>query len=65
MYKYLTSHLFIVTGALSQEESSELTENQKEENVDGQDNADKFKGEMKSMAEEATEIPKKEVTSMH
>ncbi|XP_014468440.1 PREDICTED: SAFB-like transcription modulator [Dinoponera quadriceps] len=47
-------------GALNQEESAESLEKNKEEKVDGQDNTDKSKGETKVVAEESSEISKKE-----
>lgn len=40
-------NFLIVIGALSQEDSTECSDNQKEENIDGQDNIDKFKMEVK------------------
>lgn len=55
------SNLLILTAAVVQEESTECAESHKEENVDGQDNTDKFKGETKAVAEESSEIFKKEV----
>lgn len=55
------SILLIVTGPSTQEESVECLESQKEENIDGQDNLDKPKGETKAGTEANAEIRKKEV----
>lgn len=44
-----------------QEESIDSSETQKEENIDGQDNTDKSKGEIKAVTEESIEMTKKEV----
>ncbi|XP_032681408.1 scaffold attachment factor B2 [Odontomachus brunneus] len=48
------------SAAVVQEEPTECAESHKEENVDGQDNTDKSKGETKAVAEESSEIFKKE-----
>ncbi|EZA48280.1 SAFB-like transcription modulator [Ooceraea biroi] len=48
------------SGASTQEESTEYSDNQKEESTDGQDNTDKSKGEVKTVHEENSE---KEVPS--
>lgn len=48
------------SGTLSQEESIECSDNQKEEHIDRQENVEKPKGEIKAMAEENIE---KEVSS--
>ncbi|XP_029166036.1 SAFB-like transcription modulator isoform X2 [Nylanderia fulva] len=43
------------SGTSSQEESTECSDSQKEENIDGQENVDKLKGEIKLMTEETIE----------
>lgn len=43
------------SGTLNQEESTECSDNQKEENIDKQENVEKSKGEIKTMAEENVE----------
>lgn len=43
----LIKSVYIVTGTLSQEESIECSDNQKEENIDRQENIEKIKREIK------------------
>lgn len=60
MKDYLIN-FFIITGALNQEDSIECSDNQKEENIDGQDNIDKSKVEIKIERDEKEIFIKKEV----
>lgn len=48
---------------MSQEESIECSDNQKEENIDGQENVEKPKGEIKTEENVEKENEEKEVSS--
>lgn len=58
---YHLLNFLIVTGALTLEDSSECSDHQKEENVDGQDNKDKYKMEVKTGEFDEKEVLKKEL----
>lgn len=59
-------NFFILTGALNPEDSTECSDNQKEENVDGQDNVDKCKVEIKIEQHDEKEIfIKKEIKEVY
>lgn len=59
-------NFFILTGALNSEDSIECSDNQKEENVDGQDNVDKCRVEIKIEQHDEKEIfIKKEIKEVY
>lgn len=59
-------NFFILTGTLNPEDSTECSDNQKEENVDGQDNVDKCKVEIKIEQHDEKEIfIKKEIKEVY
>lgn len=56
--------LFLITGALNQDDSVECSDNQKEEN--GQDNIDKYKMEIKTEVHDEKEMfIKKEIKEVY